>query len=315
MTAMKGFWFTFLGISLVLNVLVIGFLLKSDDSNSLNATQAAKQVSFPLLSPRIFIENQNDLIINFVPLRLKLQEYASKTPHRIGLYFEYLPTGTSIGVNEKEAFIPASLLKTPLAMGVLKLSESKKIMLDDYLTLKEKHKDSNFGNYWKEKTGKKFQLAEVLKQLLIYSDNTAQKMLLEKVSTSVIEDVFESLDIPKIRDEDLNPVVTAKNYSSILRCLYLACYLTKEDSNSLLTILTNTIFKDKLPAGIPESIAVAHKIGVAESSTGGIYTDCGIVYYPKRPYILCVMIEGDEKTATKTISEISKIVYSFIKAQ
>ena len=308
---MKKVWIGIFILSIILNVA----LIMQYEPPKQTISNASRQVSFPLLSPRIFIENQNDLILNFVPLRIKLQEYASKTPHRIGLYFEYLPTGTSIGVNEKEAFIPASLLKTPLAMGVFKLSESKKIMLDDYLTLREKHKDSNFGNYWKQNTGKKFRIDEVIKQLLIYSDNTAQNMLLDLVSTSVIEDVFDSLDIPKIRNEDLNPVVTAKNYSSILRCLYLACYLTKEDSNSLLTMLTKTIFKDKLPAGVSENIAVSHKIGVAESSSSSIYTDCGIVYYPKRPYILCVMVEADEKTATKIISAISKIVYSFINAQ
>lgn len=306
-----------IAVSIVLNVLLIGFLVKSDDDSSSNLTEPGR-IKFPLLSPRIFIENQNDLIINFVPLREKLQKYASENPYRMGAYFEYLTTGNSIGVNEKESFVPASLLKLPLAMGVYKNYENKKLTPNQALTLTDEERDPRFGTLWKQKSGTKLTVNETLQQLIIYSDNTAQEMLLKLLTGVEIDKVFDALDIPKTRDTDARPVVTAKNYSSILRCLYLACYLTKEDSNELLTVLTKTMFNDKLPAGVPPNIAVAHKIGVAESSSSSsssVFTDCGIVYYPKRPYILCVMIQSNEQQATETIKNISKITYDFIHNQ
>ena len=303
-------------ISIVLNALLISFLVASSDKNNPTFYSSNERSDFPLLSPRIFIEKPNDLIINFVPLRQKLQKYVAENPYRIGVYFEYLTTGTSIGVNEKESFVPASLLKTPLAMGVYKNYEKKTITPNQVLTLTDEQKDPRFGNLWKQKSGTKLTVNETLRQLLIYSDNTAQELLLKLLTGVEIDNVFDALDIPKTRDAATNPVVTAKNYSSILRCLYLACYLTKEDSNELLTILTKTMFNDKLPAGGPPNIAVAHKIGVAESSSSSsVFTDCGIIYYPRRPYVLCVMIQSDEQRATEVIKNISKITYDFIHNQ
>ncbi|MGB3019585.1 MAG: serine hydrolase [Microgenomates group bacterium] len=314
---MKGFLFSIIGISIVINVLLIGFLFNAEDSSS-NANRIEQlRDSLQFLSPRVFQENQNDLIINFVPLREQLQHYHSSVPERFGLYFEYLPTGNSIGVNEKDIFVPASLLKLPLAMGVFKLVEQKKISFDQTLTLTDVDKDPRFGDLWKQKSGTKYNIDDLIHSLIIYSDNTAQEMLLRLVTGQVIDDVFDNLDIPKTRNELSNPVVTSKNYSSILRCLYLSCYLTKEGSNHLLEHLTKTEFHDKLPAGVPNSIPIAHKIGVAEGKNNdkNIYTDCGIVYYPKRPYILCLMIQSNEEEARTVMKDISKITYNFIHTQ
>jgi hypothetical protein len=44
--------------------------------------------------------------------------------------------------------------------------------------------------------------------------------------------------------------------------------------------------------------------------------DCGIVYYPKRPYILCVMTRGEKMDVLpKVIKEISTEVYRNVDEQ
>ena len=80
---------------------------------------------YPLLSQRIFVQQPNDTIINFTDLRSQLRSFvpAQKGLHA-GVYFEYLPSGVSIGVNEKDNFISASLIKVPLIMGIFKLMET-----------------------------------------------------------------------------------------------------------------------------------------------------------------------------------------------
>ncbi len=110
------------------------------------------------------------------------------------------------------------------------------------------------------------------------------------------------------------PIVSPKSYSSIFRSLYLSSYLSYENSSYLLSILTKTNFKDKIPAGIPADITVAHKIGVFNTleSDQKVYTDCGIVYLPKRPYALCVFVEGSEDSAKKHMSYISYIIYTYL---
>lgn len=305
-----------IAVSIVLNVLLIGFLFKSEGELLTYNSETQNQNDLPFLSRRIFVENQNDLLINFIPLRTELQAYANSVPNRMGIYFEYLPTGTSIGVNEKESFFPASLLKTPLAMEVYRNYENNKLNPNTLLTLTDEDKDPGFGDLWKEKNGTQFRASKLVDLLLTYSDNTAQNILLRHLSGQAVSLVFDELDIPKTRNDEMHPVVTAKNYTSILRCLYLTCHLTKEHSNELLRKLSRTSFKDKLPAGVPEDIDVAHKIGVAgePDDNQSSYSDCGIIYIPKRPYALCVMIVADNETATKIISDISKITYNFVSS-
>ena len=60
-----------------------------------------------------------------------------------------------------------------------------------------------------------------------------------------------------------------------------------------------------------KNLKIAHKIG---TQLNEVQSDCGIVYYPKRNYLLCVMIQGSESPESdKKIAEISKITYDFIK--
>jgi hypothetical protein len=128
-----------------------------------------------------------------------------------------------------------------------------------------------------------------------------------------VNQVFDSLDIPRDTQDEL-PIISPKNYSSIFRVLYLSSYLKADDSNEILTTLTKTPFNNKLVAGVPREIRVSHKIGVFQEkqSKNSIYSDCGIFFIPKRPYILCVMYKGDENIADQHMKNVSKLIYSFV---
>ena len=81
-------------------------------------------------------------------------------------------------------------------------------------------------------------------------------------------------------------------------------------SEKLLSILSKTEYKGGLVAGVPDNIIVSHKFG--ERVIGDVYQlhDCGIVYYPNNPYLLCVMTKGTEFTKLeKVIQDISGMVY------
>ena len=148
------------------------------------------------------------------------------------------------------------------------------------------------------------------------SDNTATNLLLFAISPQSIADVFQSLDFPSISENEAQTYVSVKNYSSIFRSLYLSSYLSRQSSNEILNILTQTIFNDKIAALPTKDIKVAHKIGVLNSvnSNETIYTDCGIVYVPNRPYILCVFAKESEEKAGEHMRFISNLAYSYMIA-
>jgi len=300
-------------VSLALNLTLGIFITHKYTKKDFYSQADEKSAHYPLLSKRIFIENQNDIIINFIPLREAMRKYVGAIPEPLGIYFEYLPSGTSIGVNDRNEFAIASLIKIPLAMAVYKQIDNSKLKKDTVLTMEDEDMDIGFGTLWQEGAGSTFTVEHLLHKLLIDSDNTASKMLRKIVKESEIKKVFDSLDI-NIESKDGTIRISPKSYSSVLRSLYLSSYLSRDSSHEILSILTQTNFSDKIVAGIPKDVDVAHKIGIwdLDKDEGIVYSDCGIVYVPKRPYMLCIMTKTSDQKAKKYMSHISNMIFSYI---
>lgn len=277
------------------------------------ASDASAQ--YPFLSKRIFAENQNDILINFIPLRTAMREYVSKQNNQIGVYFEYLPSGSSIGANDNLEVALASLIKTPLVMGVYRQIEQGKVKKDDTLTIKKEELDPKFGDLWKKGAGTRLTVEEAINYTLIKSDNTAANTLASIVPTTTIDNVFDSLDISTNKEGEIT-VISPKSYSSIFRSLYLSSYLKRDSSNEILNILTRTDFHDMITAGIPDTVKVSHKVGIFNSATNTHrgYSDCGIIYIPQRPYLLCIMAKTDKEQTKKHMQHLSKMVYGYMLA-
>ena len=83
-------------------------------------------------------------------------------------------------------------------------------------------------------------------------------------------------------------------------------------SEKAIALIADADYNKGIEAGVPVDIEVAHKFGEREFETGGLkqFHDCGIVYYPNNPYLLCVMTRGWAIDKLQdTISTISKMVY------
>lgn len=269
--------------------------------------------NYPLLAQRLFIENPNDVIINFTDLRQEINAYLANNNLSGSVYFEYLPTGTSIRVQGDEELVAASLMKIPVVMELYRAAELGKINLDQTVTLKAEWLDSKFGSLYQKGAGYRLTLREAAKIALEQSDNTAIAAILHSTEKllDVDENVINSLDIEFSRNEELVLSISARSYSSFLKCLYYSCYLNKADSQEILDHLTRSEFNNRLRAPIPESVVVAHKIGTYSNET---QSDCGIIYEPNRNYILCAMLfVPDNETGNGHIAEISEITYNYIK--
>lgn len=268
---------------------------------------------YPNLSQKIFTEYNRDLLINFVPLRTKLHNLIDKEyGNNFTMYFEYIPTGTSIGVMPETEFYSASLLKVPVVIAYYHHKEKNNIQDDQEVTIKESEIDNHFGSLWQRGAGSKIRLSEAVKFALTESDNTAAKILQDQLDNDDYAYVFNGLDILVKEAQNHQVSMTAKAYGSILKSLFFASLLSKENSEYILSLLSNTKFSDKLVAGVPDNIQVAHKIGVYENVNVPIYADCGIVYLPSRPYLLCMASRSDEKMAQDRMKTVSKMVYDYV---
>ncbi len=291
----------------------IGYLLSSNPSPTSTSQSAADD--YPLLSRRIFIENPNDTRINFSGLRSQARDYFTSHKLKGSLYFEYLPTGTSVRVNGDEQYRAASLIKLPVAMELYKASELGLLDLDSKTTLKEEWLNADYGTLYQKGAGYELTLRDAVTIMLRDSDNTALRAVIDATDKVLPLEyrALGSLDVEfAVTDAEGSIDIGTRSYSSFFKCLYFACYNNEADSQAILQTLTETPFADRLVAGVDAGVQVSHKIGVFNTK---IQSDCGIIYIDKNNYVLCIMLEGDDTDKTnQTIAEISRLVFDFVKS-
>lgn len=301
----KSNWLSISVLIVSLISLVVHYVLWKNPQKN---TSKEQKKEYSLLAKRIFVDDPTDILVNFIPLRKKLRTIVEPWGETFSFYFEYLPTGTSIGVNEKTEFEIASLVKIPTALAYYRKEEHAGLGFGEKIvTLEEKHLDRGYGDLWEKGAGFQISIEDAMYRMLALSDNTAANVIADTIPQDYFTGVFDGLDIT-MNDKNGVLVISTKGYASILKSLYFAGIVSKENSQKILDILARTPFDDKLRSGVPESVTVSHKIGVY----GDIYQDCGIVYEPNRPYLLCMYSHSTEKVATARMSEISKEIYSFV---
>ena len=116
---------------------------------------------------------------------------------------------------------------------------------------------------------------------------------------------------------DFQQSISVRGFSSLFRLLFNSSYLSSEYSNEVLNILSQSTFDKGLEAGLPKGIKVTNKFGERDLPDGTAELhDCGIIYYPKNPYLLCVMTSGkDDDKLASIISQISKMVYDEVNSR
>lgn len=280
-------------------------------------------------NPLLECEQSEASFTELTPFKEKLESVAKEMESRDGVsavsvYFRDLNNGPWFGLDEGTSFSPASLLKLPLAIAYYKLAESsqgylqKKILYDGP---KASWPDVTQTIAPKESlvVGQEYTYEELIRRMLSYSDNIAYYLLYSNIPFSDLESVYNDFEIklngPGVVDDS---IVTVQNYSSFFRILYNASYISKEGSEKILSYLIGSDYQEGLVAGVPQGVEVAHKFGEREVKGAPVKQihDCGIIYHPDHPYLLCVMTKGDDVTMqSKVIAEISSLVYKEVDSQ
>ncbi len=231
------------------------------------------------------------------------------------VYFRELNGGPWFGINAGEMFTPGSLLKVPLVMSVYLKSESVPTLLKDSVLYEggTAPATEHFTSATIDEGGT-YSVEDLAKATLINSDNNAALLLAQLISQNELNASYAQLGI-QTPTSGQDYTMSVRTYASFFRILFNATYLNHDDSEHLLDLLSQTTFTQGLVAGVPSGVTVAHKFGErAYQEAGGASTvqlhDCGIVYKPDHPYLICVMMRGNDYDAlSKDIQAISALVY------
>lgn len=229
------------------------------------------------------------------------------------VYFRELNGGQFFSINPDILFVPASLLKVPLAMSVYLQAEQSPNLLKQKVSYAAPFAPAQ--EYFTAPTlaaSSTYSVEQLIDAMIINSDNNAALLLTHVISTASLDQSYSDLGITVPQNAQYS--MTVATYAGFFRVLYNATYLNHDDSEHLLGLLSQSTFHQGLVAGVPAGVVVAHKFGERGYNNPAIpdqLHDCGIVY-AKKPYVICIMTQGTGYDAMAgIIATISKMAYAY----
>ncbi len=298
-------------LGLFFGYLIVDFFYQQKEQGDINFNSQIRQGGFNFINPLLECDASEELTIK-ESQKLKLNisnkiknsiDNASVT--QISYYFRDLNNGAWFGIDEKENFSPASLLKVPLMIAYFKLSEKDPNILNKKILFNLPGDENLIENIKPKKViekNKEYTIKELIEYMIIYSDNNAKTLLFLNISENDLSRIYTDLgiEIPGIRNVD--DFMSVKDYASFFRVLYNASYLNREMSEKALDLLSKTDFEDGIVKNLPRNIKVSQKFGERRIDDISQLHDCGIVYKSKNPYLICVMTRG------RSIDDLKKVI-------
>lgn len=318
--AIKIPWKSLLGLIIFFCGWVLSLWYYSNHNYRTINSVRQNSTEFQYINPLLFIDNSNENFFEYRDLESQIKKYIESSidnndANKISVYFRDLNSSHWGGVNENELYAPSSMLKVAVLVSYLKLAEKNPEILNGRINYKYREE---YKEYYKPNRlpDGNYSVLEMLQQMTIESDNTAMSALVALHADQIVK-LYSDLKLPDIIESDTD-FMSTEDYSYIFRTLYNATYLRKGYSEQALKLLTFTKFNNGIVSGVSSTTRVAHKFGEHTVTYNGFVSerqlhDCGIIYYPEKPYLLCVMTKGkDFSKLEKSISDISSMVYRYI---
>jgi beta-lactamase class A len=245
----------------------------------------------------------------------------------VSVYFRQLNQDRWVGINAEENYAPASMFKVISLIAFLRQAQWNPTLLSANVTVAtgginaDAHQD-----YYPPadpiRVGDTYSSQELLSHMIVDSDNNASFLVDQLTSKNTLDKTYSDLGIPNPNNTSSIDFVSPHTYSRIFRSLYNGAYLSDSISEQALELMSKTTFTQGLVAGVPAGTVVSHKFGerTVVPATGSTdltiheLHDCGIVYAPGDPYLLCIMTKGTNfPSLEKIINDISAITWTSIQ--
>lgn len=171
-----------------------------------------------------------------------------------------------------------------------------------------------------KRAGERVSIRELIHLMITRSSNLATNILISLAGPDRINRTLRSFganrtsvlrgvqDI-KAFDAGMINTTTARDLATILTAIETGRAGDARSTREMRDHLLADEFNDRIPAGVPAGVKVAHKTGEITA----VAHDAAIVYPPgRKPYVLVVMTRGiaDGSQSAKLAAEISRLVYA-----
>jgi len=224
------------------------------------------------------------------------------------LYFYNIKQKTSFNIKQDQVFKAASINKIPIIVSFYQ--EVEKGRLDEeaeYVLQEQDIQNYGAGSMRYQEPGTKHQYVKLIELVGKNSDNTAAYVIANLVGEKEIQKSLDKLGLEQTSIKE--NTTTPQEMGDYLVKLYENELVEEKYKEKIFNALTGTDFEDRIPAGVPDHIQVAHKTG----NEVQVYNDCGLILSVD-PYVLCILTKGvEEEEALEIIPKISRAIWEYNK--
>jgi beta-lactamase class A len=266
-------------------------------------------------------------------LQARLAPLANAHKGKVAIAVKHLGSGESYYLNADEPMPTASLIKMAVMIEVYQQVAEGKIKLTDPVILQKADKVPGSGILTQHFSDwAVFPLVDAVRLMIVFSDNTATNLVLDKIGIGATAKRMEAWGFPntkihaKVYRGSTTSVfpertkrfglgsTTAREMVDLLEKLHRGELVSPEACKSMLEHLKKCEDKDKLSRFLPPKTVVAHKTG----SLDQVRTDAGILYLPGGPVAVCVLTAENEDKSWQAdndgnllCAKVGKAVYDY----
>lgn len=272
----------------------------------------------PLLMADLDTEDEDMSEIKNEALSIIMQAKSSGNLHDAAVFMQDLQNGDWFSINPDGTFDPGSIMKLPILIAHLKQEEMSPGHLMKQYRLSTPMSGMPVQTILGEsiQIGKAYTVAELLRYMIVESDNQANALLNQIVNPKLVQQIFMDLglSVPSVQQTQVQMKIA--DVSKFIGLLYNATYLRNDLSEFALELLSETKFHDGIRAIAPAGIPICSKFGERGQLGTDIFEihETSIVYIENRPFLLTMMTRGNDKDKQETVLQsVSASAIKFIK--
>ena len=254
-------------------------------------------------------------------LESDLVEIVEHSKAKTGLAISELPDGPEIQMHGDDPYRAASVIKVPILYELYRKHERGELDLEDVHSVSEKNISVGSGVIRALHRPLALTLKDLMTLMIIVSDNSATN---ELIDIAIMEEVNSTMQRIGLRHTLLkrkmmgdaggevaferDNIMSPGDSILLIKDIYSAKHLSRRSCDSILEIMKQQQFKQKIPRYLPEKVVSATKSGTVKS----VSNDIGILYL-KRPVAIAVMCMDLDHSAhgSDVIASVGRTVYEY----
>ena len=249
----------------------------------------------------------------------ELAKMAERYPGRVSIYMKDLKSGRTWMHHPDDLFPAASLIKVPVMIAAFYKIRDGQLALDERMAISRHNRVGGSGSLKWRPDGTRLTVRELLVHMINESDNTATKMVLDRLGIGYVQQQFPRMGLlyTGIYEEGMSikggrvmheNYTTAREMTALMDKIYMGQAVDKVSSEVMLEILKKPkAVASRLAKGMPVGWEIAHKTGLLRQACH----DSAVFLTPNGDYAVTVLTGQNRSysTAKDFITKVAKVTF------